>query len=80
VRDLPTGSQLKLEVIRSDSWGTKTFTFDLDTEGTRTRDIYAGLTGSDWSDDSAQPIAWKITLLDAQGQPLDDKKSFLWGR
>ena len=40
--------------------------------------LYLGLTGSDWSSDEVAPLAWKIELLDANGSPLAEWKSFLW--
>jgi hypothetical protein len=40
--------------------------------------LYLGLTGSDWSSEEVQPLAWKIELLAANGSVLATWKSFLW--
>jgi len=37
-----------------------------------------GLTGADWTDPKANPVAWKIDLVDAGGQVLATEKSYLW--
>lgn len=37
-----------------------------------------GLTGIDWLDPKAQPTAWHIALVGAQGEVLVSEQSFLW--
>lgn len=37
-----------------------------------------GLTGSDWAASTISPMAWKLELIDAAGQPLALEKSYLW--
>ncbi len=37
-----------------------------------------GLTGVDWTDPKGHPVAWKLDLTDADGQPLATEKSYLW--
>jgi hypothetical protein len=37
-----------------------------------------GLTGADWPDATAQPVAWQLRLLSADGQELLREQSFLW--
>ncbi len=37
-----------------------------------------GLTGPDWPDAKASPVAWKLDLTDANGQILASEKSYLW--
>jgi len=37
-----------------------------------------GLTGDDWPDLDARPVAWKLRVLDANGRELATEESFLW--
>ena len=37
-----------------------------------------GLTGTDWTDPKANPVAWKLDLTDNDGQPLASETSYLW--
>lgn len=37
-----------------------------------------GLTGDDWLDPKAQPTAWHLALIGAQGEVLAVEQSFLW--
>jgi hypothetical protein len=39
-----------------------------------------GLTGSDWPDSAANPVAWQLRLLSADGQELLREQSFLWSQ
>lgn len=42
--------------------------------------IKLGLTGTDWPGVRAQPVAWKITFLDADGHPILAQQSYLWSK
>jgi len=37
-----------------------------------------GLTGKDWPDEKAHPVAWKVELRSAEDQILATAQSFLW--
>ena len=37
-----------------------------------------GLTGADWPDHKAHPVAWHLRVLDSTGRVLAEQKSFLW--
>jgi hypothetical protein len=39
-----------------------------------------GLTGTDWPDAKARPVAWKIRLLGKDGAELASEQSFLWSK
>lgn len=45
---------------------------------TGSRAVLAGLTGTDWPSASAQPTAWRLRLLGADGAELARQQSFLW--
>ena len=40
------------------------------------KEIFIGLTGKDWSDESVYPLAWRIRLLDEQSSTLAESKVF----
>lgn len=67
-----------LEAIRPDTPDAKTFTFPVSVPA-KGRVFELGLTGADWpGGKAAHPVAWKLSLLDASGQVLAAKQSFLW--
>ena len=49
-------------------------------ERPRGKDLFVGLTGADWPDPEARPVAWKLTLETAGGEVALERKSFLWER
>ncbi len=42
--------------------------------------FHLGLTGADWTDRGADPVAWKLDLTGADGRVLATEKSYLWDR
>jgi hypothetical protein len=71
------GAQLTLEVRRATAQAVETRTFPVDLPS-GSHAFNAGLTGSDWSDPTERPVAWRLTLTDANGSPLAAEQSFLW--
>lgn len=55
----------------------RTHTWDLGGKELR-RWLYLGLSGSDWTDAAAEPLAWHIEILDSEGRVIAEWKSFLW--
>ncbi len=49
-------------------------------ERPRGKDLFVGLTGIDWPDPKARPVAWKLTLETSDGEVILERKSFLWER
>ncbi len=45
----------------------------------RGKDLFVGLTGTDWPDPDARPVAWRFTLETTDGKVLLVRKSYLWG-
>lgn len=70
-------STLKLEVTRPGETQPETYAFDYDVAA-GSHAVFVGLTGTDWADSEAAPVAWRLTLLDAQGNLLASHHSFLW--
>lgn len=54
---------------------TTTFRTNLPAGG---RVTMVGLTGSDWPDLEAEPVTWRLRVLDATGAELAHEASFLW--
>jgi hypothetical protein len=70
-------AKFSLQVIAPDNPVAKAFTFPA-TLPAGTTIFHLGLTGADWADPKAQPVAWKLELVRADGQVLATSKSFLW--
>lgn len=69
----------RLQVITPADAEPKTFTFAADIPpGSHV--YHLGLTGSDWTDINARPVAWKIDLVGADDQVLASEQSFLWSK
>lgn len=77
-RNLPESVVFHLDVITPDSPEAKTFRIPVPAERPRGKEAYLGLTGEDWPDPEARPVAWRLRLLDSAGATLFERKSFLW--
>ena len=72
------GATFQVSVIRPDAPEPKVFSFSTALPEKETV-LQLGLTGADWpGGKKANPVAWKITLLAADGRTLAEHKSFLW--
>jgi len=74
------GATLQLSVIRPDAPDPKVYRFPTTTALPTKEAVYQlGLTGSDWPEgEKANPVAWKIAILNQEGRVLAEHKSFLW--
>jgi hypothetical protein len=71
-------AKFELSVIRPDNPEPKIYRFDAAVPARETV-FQFGLTGSDWpGGEEANPVAWKVALLGADGRLLAEHKSFLW--
>ncbi len=71
------GAKFSLTVIAPTSPDPKTYRFDVALRpGTSVYQL--GLTGSEWPDRKAHPVAWRLELLAADGRILAKEQSFLW--
>lgn len=81
VRTRNTGAaqpaQARLSVISSLASEPRVFEFPVELRAQDTV-FHLGLTGGDWNDAQANPVAWKLELLDASGRTLVTEKSYLW--
>ena len=72
------GATFQISVIRPDAPEPKVFSFSTPLPEKETV-LQLGLTGADWpGGKKANPVAWKIALLAADGRTLAEHKSFLW--
>jgi hypothetical protein len=73
--------RVELSVITPASSEPKVFTaFPPATVPTGSHVFQIGLTGTDWPDATANPVAWQLRLLTADGQELLRTQSFLWSQ
>jgi hypothetical protein len=71
-------AKFELSVIRPDTPEPKTHAFTVAVPEKETV-FQLGMTGTDWpAGQKANPVAWKLTLLGADGRVLAEQKSFLW--
>lgn len=76
----PSGARpvtARLQVITHTAAQPQTFTFTPALKAGATV-FHLGLTGADWPDPKADPVAWKLELTAADGQVLATEKSYLW--
>jgi len=78
VRDLPAGSTIKGEFYTPISLDAQEHTFELPSKLPKSKEIFIGLTGQDWPNQTATPAAWRFTIMNSNGEVLGTKKSFLW--
>ncbi|MFZ5496688.1 MAG: hypothetical protein ACOZE5_15310 [Verrucomicrobiota bacterium] len=73
----PRAVTARLQVITDAGAKPRAFTF---TPELRTGDtvFHLGLTGPDWPDAKADPVAWKLDLTGPDGTVLASEKSYLW--
>ena len=69
--------RINLELISATGPKSRTFTFAADLAAGDTV-LNLGLTGEDWPDPKANPVAWKIDLVTGDGRVLAMEKSYLW--
>jgi hypothetical protein len=68
-----------LEVITVADTKPASYTFPVELKAGQTV-FHLGLTGADWVDAKANPVAWKLDLVDRDGRALATEKSYLWER
>jgi len=73
----PLAAQLKLTLIAPTEPKVRNFSFSTEL-GSGVSVLNLGLTGADWPDAKANPVAWKLDIVSADGQVLATEKSYLW--
>ncbi len=73
------GLKFVLQIIKPDSPQTKTYTFSVAQAG-KENVFNLGLTGADWPDRKTHAVAWRLALVNANGDELARSQSFLWAK
>lgn len=72
---IPAGARWQVQVLRANERKASAYEFAI----TGHASVYQlGLTGSDWTNPKDVPVAWKVTLLAADGSTVLSHHSFLW--
>lgn len=75
--DAPQAVTAILDIVRAGNAGTQTYPFHASLAAGDTV-LNLGLTGVDWTDAKADPVAWRVTLKAADGHILASDRSYLW--
>lgn len=73
----PVAVQFKIQLIASTDPKLRNFAFPAELKSGETM-LNLGLTGADWPDAKANPVAWKLDIVVADGRVLATDKSYLW--
>ena len=80
IKHIPLGSQVLVQYTRSDNPQATSKTMPLTDLNKNGSYLYVGITGPDWPNPDAKVTAWKITILDPNGNPIVERKSFTWNQ
>ena len=73
----PAAVQIKLQLVAPTEPKLRTFSFSTKLKSGDTV-LNLGLTGKDWPDAKANPVAWKLDFVAADGRIMASDKSYLW--
>lgn len=68
-----------LEVYEQGNNEPTPFTFNFESALPTNKTILLGLTGGNWENKELPPVAYKLSLVDNEGNTLESATSFLWG-
>lgn len=72
-----TGAKFVLQIITPEAPEPKTHTFPI-TLGPKEAVFDIGLTGTDWAGRKTHAVAWRLSVINAEGRELASQQSFLW--
>ncbi len=75
----PAAVKINVQMITPTESRPKTHTFETNLKSGETV-LNLGLTGADWPDAKANPVAWKLDVVAADGRVLATEKSYLWDK
>lgn len=73
------GAILRIQIIFADNPIARTFTLPVDIPAGHPV-LNAGITGTDWPAAATKPVAWRVTLQQADGTEVASQHSFLWAQ
>jgi len=71
--------KINLQLITPTDTKLRVHSFALDLSSGETV-LNLGFTGADWPDAKANPVAWKLDVVAADGRVLATEKSYLWDK
>ncbi len=78
--DPPADGRLVLEVVRAENTKPERYDFAVNLKpGFPFGEFVIGLTGKQSGTVSWRPVAWRVSVVDAQGKFIASSHSFLWG-
>ena len=78
--ELSTGSHWRLNWITSLDPAAQQIKVPLTHQNISDKEVFIGLTGTDWPDSSVEPIAWSLALVNAEEKIIAQTQSFLWSK
>jgi hypothetical protein len=72
-----TGAKFVLQIITPEAPEPKIYTFPI-TLGPKETVFDVGLTGTDWAGRKTHAVAWRLSVINAEGRELASQQSFLW--
>jgi hypothetical protein len=72
-----SGAKFVLQIITPEAPEPKTYTFPI-TLGSKETVFDVGLTGPDWAGRKTHAVAWRLSVINAEGRELASQQSFLW--
>ena len=78
VNSLPADTKAVVEVLHALSPETQTYTFPIPNSSKHHKELLIGITGENWPATKHKPMAWRIRLMNAEGEVLSADKSYLW--
>jgi hypothetical protein len=72
-----SGAKFVLQIITPEAPEPKIYTFPI-TLGPKETVFDVGLTGPDWAGRKTHAVAWRLSVINAEGRELASQQSFLW--
>lgn len=73
------GKRVELQLIDTTSLLSRNFSFSLPEVSYSKKDLFIGITGTDWNQSAMNLVAWKVEIFDFSKEPLFSSQSALWG-
>ena len=67
-----------VDVITPFSPDPRKYSFVLENSDHFSWEAYFGITGQEWPDSDAAPLAWKVSVKNFEGNILSEQQSYLW--
>ncbi len=71
------GAKFVLQIITPDAPDPKTYSFPI-TLGPKEEIFDVGVTGTDWGGKKIHAVAWRLSVVSAEGREFVSQQSFLW--